>query len=95
MIVIVAKNIVKPEKVDEFLELTKPLITESNNEKGCIEYELYRDMENSNVLTFVEKWVDKAAIDAHNSSPHFESIVPTLGPLCVEPAEVTLYEALG
>ena len=91
MIVIVAKNIVKKDKIEEFKKLTRPLIEESNREAGCIEYQLYEDISNSNVLTFVEKWKDQQAIDSHNSSEHFTSIVPELHPLCEAPAEVTLY----
>lgn len=92
MILIVAKSVVKPGKVEEFLKLTKPLIEESNKEEGCIEYVLYEDISNSHILTFVEKWTDQEAIDIHNSSPHFKRIVPTLAPLCEAATEVALYK---
>ena len=91
MVLIIAKNTVKPEKIEDFLEITKPLIEGSNAEAGCIEYNLYRDRENSNIMTFVEKWKDTDAIKAHQNAPHYVEIVPELQPL-LEGSEVTFHD---
>jgi quinol monooxygenase YgiN len=90
MITIVSKNIVKEGKAEEFKNLAKELIEESRKEAGCISYNLNQDINNSNILTFIEEWKDKEAIEQHNKSTHFTSIVPKLGELR-EDKELNLY----
>jgi quinol monooxygenase YgiN len=90
MITIVAKSVIKEGKVDEFIALAKELVEESRKEAGCIAYDLNVDINNKNVLTFIEEWKDKEAIGIHNSSAHFTTIVPRLGELR-EQSEVNLY----
>jgi quinol monooxygenase YgiN len=91
MIHIVAKNLVKESQVETFKVLSKELILKSKEEEGCIAYDLYEDMNNPTVLTFIEIWSDEEAIERHNKSDHFKKNVPKLGKL-VEDKEVRLYE---
>lgn len=95
MINIVAKNIVKGGKIEEFKALALKLIKESRKEEGCIEYNLYEDIKNSNILTFIEKWKDEEAINLHNKSEHFTSIVPKLGELLKADSDVALYKSVS
>lgn len=81
MITIVAKNSIKPGKTEEFKALAERLINESRKERGCISYNLYEDSSNGNILTFIEVWENGEAINLHNSSEHFTSIVPKFGEL--------------
>lgn len=91
MIIIVAKSVVKEGKVQEFKNLAKELVKESRKEPGCISYDLNQDLNNKNILTFIEVWESKEAIELHNNSDHFTSIVPKLGELRAS-SEVNLYE---
>lgn len=90
MIIIVAKSVIKEGKTEEFKALVKELIEESRKELGCISYNLNEDINNKNVLTFIEEWKDKESIELHNNSTHFTTIVPKLGELR-EQSEVNLY----
>lgn len=92
MIIIVAKCLVKEGTTEEFKTLADELINESRKEAGCISYELCQDINNKNILTFIEKWESKEAIDIHNNSKHFIDIVPKIGQLQVSESEVNLYE---
>ncbi|MBI9108990.1 MAG: antibiotic biosynthesis monooxygenase [Spirochaetales bacterium] len=91
MVLIIAKQVVKADKVDEFLEVTKSLIAGSNNEEGCIEYVLYRDQKESNIFHFVEKWKNRDAIKAHKAAPHYVAAGPKLK-LIVEASEVSFHD---
>lgn len=93
MITIVAKSIIEVGKKEEFLALAMKLVKESRKEEGCIEYSLYQDIRNENVVSVIEKWKDQEAIDIHNNSKHFTTIVPQLGKLR-EGSEVTLYKEI-
>lgn len=90
MVLIIAKQVIKAGKADEFIEITKALIEGSKNEEGCIEYILYRDQKDSNIFHFVEKWKDMDAITAHKSAAHYVAAGPQLKPI-VESSEVSLH----
>lgn len=92
MVGVVAKNIVKPDKIEDFLEVTRELISETRREKGCIEYTLMRDSERENILTFIEKWESMDHLKAHFEAPHFKRVVPMLVELVEGECEVNIYE---
>ncbi len=95
MFVITAKCVVKPEKRKEFIECAKELILKSNQEIGCVYYDLHTQDTNENLLTFVELWKDKEAIELHNNSEHFLNIVPKLGEFQEKDIEVSIYEGIN
>ena len=90
MISIVAKFTVNAADEDKFLALTKELVEASNTEAGCIEYALHKDTQKAHTYCMLEKWKDQAAIDTHNSSIHFTTIVPQLGKMAT--VEVDFYK---
>lgn len=81
MIKIIARRLVREECLDEYLRLTRELVTSSQAEEGCVSYTLNRCSENPRLFSFIEIWKDQDAIDAHNTSEHFTRIVPQLGKL--------------
>lgn len=95
MITIIAKNLIKQGKTEEFKALSKELINQSRKEKGNISYNLYEDTTDSNILTFIEQWQDKEAINLHNNSAHFTSIVPKFAELKQGQSMINLYKILG
>ena len=94
MIKIVAKSVLKDGQKDAYLQLTKELIEKSRQEAGCISYNLFEDINDASVLTFIEEWQDKKAIEIHNNSEHFTRIVPLLANLRIGTGEVNLYKEL-
>ena len=89
---IVAKFHVKPEKVEEFLGLCKKLVDETVKEDGCIVYGLYQELQNQEILTFLEEWSDESCIDKHMKSNHFTEMFPLLSECLIKEAEVGLYK---
>jgi quinol monooxygenase YgiN len=94
MITIVAKNLIKQGKAEEFKVLAERLVNESRKESGCISYSLYEDSNNSNILTFIEVWENSEAINLHNKSEHFTSIVPKFGEFKEGQSEINLYKVI-
>ena len=94
MIKAVAKQFVKEDKVDEFLELAKKLVEATVKEAGCIKYELFQDLKDSKILTMIEEWEDKDVLDKHMNSEHFREIVPILSSFMEKPAEMNLYKKI-
>lgn len=91
MIEIIARSTIKSDCVDQFKQLAHELIVKTRQEPGCISYRLCEDISDSNSIAFVETWQDQAAIDSHNQSLHFTSIVPRFAGLLAEPMDVKLY----
>jgi len=93
MIKVVAKNTVKKDKIEEFITLAEKLVEATNkNDEGCIHYDLYRDLNDPQVLTFIEEWESMEALDKHLAAAHFKEIVPKLGVYKESPDDVHLYE---
>lgn len=88
---VVAKNYVKPEKVQEFMGLCKKLVEASLKDEGCIDYGLHQELENSGILTFLEEWKDKGSLDKHLNSNHFREIFPLLSECLEKETEINVY----
>ncbi len=91
MIKVIAKNVLKEEYLQDFIDLAAPLIKASQKEPGCIFYDLFQDTTELNILTFIEEWKDEEAIRLHKVSPHYTEIIPKLAELLIS-KEVHLYK---
>lgn len=92
MIRIVAQSVIKDDKKEAFIQLAKELIEKSREEKGCISYGLFQDINNPSIITFIEDWEDQNAINLHNNSEHFKRIVPLLAEFRESKGDVNLYK---
>ena len=91
MIKIIAIMKVKAESVDTFKALAKELVEKSRAEEGNVSYSLNELIGDPATLAFIEIWKDQAAIDIHNATEHFTSILPKLGELCESAQPVNLF----
>ena len=91
MIKIVAKMLVKADKVEAFKATAKELVEKSRAEAGNVFYSLNVSTSNPQLLAFIECWKDQEAIDLHNATEHFTSILPKLGEYCEEGQPVELF----
>ena len=94
MIKVVAKNFAKEDKIDEIIELSKELVEITRKEKGCIKYEMYQDEQDATILTMIEEWENKEALEEHLKSEHFNRIVPRMGKLMLKEADINIYNKL-
>jgi quinol monooxygenase YgiN len=92
MIKIFAKQLIKKGKEEEFLKICAELVEKSRAEEGNVFYSINRSKENDRLFAFIECWKDQAAIEIHNATPHFTTLVPQIGPLCEEKYPAEFYE---
>lgn len=92
MIVIVSKNYIKEGKQEQFVALAHEMQKESRLEEGCISYDIYQNINEPLVFTFVERWSSQEAVDAHNNSAHFKRIVPEIISLKSTPSKAEFYK---
>lgn len=67
-----------PENLAEVVEGLNTLAAASRAEAGCDGYEIYQSTIEPTRLFIVETWAGDEALEAHNASPHFTTILPPL-----------------
>ena len=78
-VVIVAKIKIKEEFKDEILDELKELHKSTHAfDSGCLQYDLHKDLEDSNSFTFIETWETAKLLEAHMSTAHFASFAKTI-----------------
>ena len=71
MIKVVAKGYFLEGKAEEAIKLYEELVEKTRKEEGCISYSLFRDIEDDSILTMIEEWESKDALDKHFKTEHF------------------------
>lgn len=96
MVTVVAKFTLKEGKNEEFKEIAKELIHKSRQDSGCIAYSLNHDINEENVVSFIEQWESKDSIIEHQKTDHFRMVLPKLKKLLKddEEAEINMYEVI-
>jgi quinol monooxygenase YgiN len=69
-VICVAITIAKPGHEDRVRRALETLIAPVRVERGCIQYELHRDLTEPRRFVFVERWESRADFDAHCAAPH-------------------------
>jgi len=95
MIQVFAANFLKQECIEDFLAVARVLVEKTKtNDKGCINYELCKDLNDPLRFIMHEEWEDKDALDAHMKSEHFRELAPKFGEYTTKPSELTFLEPL-
>ena len=92
MIKIVAKLPVKAECVEAFKAGAAELVEKSAAEEGNIFYTLNASKDVPNLFAFIECWKDQDAVDSHNVSEHFTTILPKLVAMCDGDAAIDVFD---
>ena len=93
MVKVTAVNYVKADGLEGFLAVAKELVEKTNAlDKGCVKYELCRDVNNPLCFVMLEEWENPASLDAHMKAEHFVGLVPKLGDFTSSPTVITVLE---
>ncbi len=94
MLSVIAKLPIKEGKIEEAIQAFKELMLQVAKEEGTVSYTINRSQANPNTLVVMERYKDKAALDAHSSSPYFKAFLPKSGALMAGRAEITVMEEI-
>jgi len=78
MLKVIAQDFIKPECIELVMPLYRELVEKTKQEPLCISYELFIDQKDPGHFVFVEAWPDRAALDAHCATEHFQRLVPQI-----------------
>lgn len=76
-------------------ELFKPAITATRKEKGCIAYDLNRDLGDATKYYVYERWQSVAALEAHLQTPHIKTLLGKIGDVLAAEPEAKIYGVAG
>ncbi|MBW1681612.1 MAG: antibiotic biosynthesis monooxygenase [Deltaproteobacteria bacterium] len=79
MVSVIAKIPVQEGKMDEAVAAFKELVAHVAQEEGTLSYTLNKDPSEPNVLVVMERYKDKAALEAHSSTPYFKEFFKKSG----------------
>jgi len=77
MIIVTMEMTVLPEKQKELLQTLQAISASTRRLKGCMNSNVFKDMENENVLSLVEKWETQEDLDNHLNSDEFSALLGT------------------
>ncbi len=92
MVVIVT---VKDGKGGDLEAAMKPAIVATRKEKGCIAYDLNRDLKDANKYYVYERWQSLAALEAHMQTEHIQTFLGKVGDIIVGQPELKFFAVTG
>lgn len=81
---VIATLVAKEGKKAELRAVLEDAVGKFREEDGCLAYALLEDQDDANRFVTVERWRDRAALDAHMHSKTMERIKPSLPALLGE-----------
>ncbi|GGM67270.1 quinol monooxygenase YgiN [Halarchaeum rubridurum] len=91
MIVVHATFPIDPSRREEALDLARDVVAASTEEPGVVDYRAAVDVEDENVLRFVERYEDAAAVEVHEESEHFRAFAASLPDVLAGEPEATRF----
>jgi quinol monooxygenase YgiN len=85
MVVVIMEMRARPEKCMELKQTLQALIKPTINEKGCLGYEIFENIENENSFCLVERWDTQKDLTNHQQSDRFAVLMGTRSLLSEEP----------
>jgi quinol monooxygenase YgiN len=91
---VVARHWARPDSLDEVRAILTSLVPLTRAEPGCVKYELFQNLSDPTDFTFVETFVNDAALAAHAAAPYIAGLPPRLHALISRPSDVRFYRAV-
>ncbi|MBI4304707.1 MAG: antibiotic biosynthesis monooxygenase [Chloroflexi bacterium] len=83
----------RPEKTQEALVLFRDVVTASRPLEGVVNFDMGRDITDSNAFIATEVFKDRAALDRQESLPQVKKVMGLFDQLLASPPEWTIFEA--
>jgi quinol monooxygenase YgiN len=81
VLVVLSSATAAPGRRDELVAAARSVARATRDDRGCVSYGFYADVENPQRIVGVEIWTDRDALDAHMAHDHtadFLRVAPDL-----------------
>ena len=85
---VIARIVAQPGADGQMAEVLAELARATRTESGCASYDVFQADGQPGLFYTVEVWKDKAAADAHMTTPHLAAAFAKAGPLLAAPPEI-------
>lgn len=87
MIVTLVHVFVKPEYIDQFIEITRANHEASVQEPGNFRFDILQDAQDPGKFVLYEAYASEAAVNAHKETAHYAKWRDTVAPWMAKPRE--------
>lgn len=92
---VVARFTIQADKTEEFARIANEfVVAPSQQEKGCIRYELWQDNEDPTIFAMVEEWESDEDLNAHLANAGSRG-GPSLGDYMAGPPDMRRFSKTG
>ncbi|RFB79196.1 putative quinol monooxygenase [Methylovirgula sp. 4M-Z18] len=95
MLFIIATLKCQVAKRDALIAAARTCIGATRQEPGCGLYDMHESVTEPGTFRFVEHWQDRAAVDAHLSSPHIKAFSAVAAECLAEAPRIELITPAG
>lgn len=93
MIIITGDIRLKAEHRESGIRICHEHSVRSRKEPGCISHDCSVDIEDTNLVRFIEHWADMDAVQAHFAVPEAQNMVAELSEMKAEPFVIRIFSA--
>lgn len=76
--------IAKDDTIEELKALLTTMVKASQEEQGCLLYEIYQTKEKPNTFVVIETWENDTALEGHKHSAHYAHYKASFEPYCAD-----------
>lgn len=95
MISVIAKMPVQEGKKQEAVDAIKALMSEVAKEEGTLFYSVNASEKDPDTLVMIERYRDRAALDAHGTTQHFKEFMGKAASFLAGKPEIKVYEEIA
>lgn len=92
MVIVTASLNLAPDQLEEALRMCVDHVHRSRAEPGCAAHAVSQDVEDPNHVFFVERWTDRAALEAHFLVPEGVAFSRALGAMTTSRTDIAIYD---
>jgi (4S)-4-hydroxy-5-phosphonooxypentane-2,3-dione isomerase len=85
---------VKPERLDDFIAITKENARNSRQEAGISRFDIVRQVDDPTRFSLIEIYRTTDALAAHRQAPHYLAWAEKVADMLVEPRSRTMYRSV-
>ena len=92
MIIVMGKLRIDAEAIEAALPAALKVVSATQQEDGCIQYDYSRDISDPEIFHITERWTSREALGAHLKTPHVAEWIAHLQTLTMKERHIRLYD---
>ncbi len=94
-IIVVATAMAQPGKEKQLEKALNDVANPTRQQPGCVEFSLFRDKNNPNVIVGLERWASEADHDKHLQGDHVKVLLAAMGDLLAAAPFIATYVVIN